>query len=251
MRAYPHSSSEGPDADLITHRRSPRSQHGQDEETGSLIRTPRQPSQGNSYDGANESSYGSRVTSTTWSSVSKLSAPNFTQFAGSSHGLMRAKCNEEYNALAGKHDLPPLLVPSSGEGGMPEPRRHWFADCTQDLTTEKTSIKADTKERKQGWVRRKLFPNSISSYSYRAKTTYKPMSRRKSISRMVSDGSRKNILDKKSLEETCRLGGTGVIKLPQGFAVNQLILPTCLSATAGYLLEHGMMQPSTTGFLPD
>ena len=114
-RAYPHSSSESQDADLITHRRSPRSQHGQDEETGSLIRTPRQPSQGNSYDGANESSYGSRVTSTTWSSVSKVSAANFTQFAGSSHGLMRAKCNEEYNALASKHDLPPLLVPSSGE----------------------------------------------------------------------------------------------------------------------------------------
>lgn len=115
-RAYPHSSSEGQDVDLITHRRSPRSQHGQDEETGSLIRTPRQPSQGNSYDGANESSYGSRVTSTTWSSVSKLSASNFTQFAGSSHGPMRAKCNEEYNALASKHDLPPLFLPSSGEG---------------------------------------------------------------------------------------------------------------------------------------
>lgn len=116
MRVYPHSSSEGQDADLITHGRSPRSQHGHNEETGSLIRTPRQPSQGDSYDGANESSYGSRVTSTTWSSVSKLSAPDFTQFAGSSHGLMRAKCNEEYNALASKHDLPPLLVPSIGEG---------------------------------------------------------------------------------------------------------------------------------------
>ena len=65
---------------------------------------------------------------------------------------------------------------------------------------------------------------------------------------MVSDGSRKNILDKKSLEETCRLGGTGVIKLPQGFAVDQLILPTCLSATAVYLLEHGMLHSRTNGF---
>ena len=111
---YPRTSSESQDADLIPHRQFSRSQHDQDEETGSLIRTPRQPSQGNSYDGANESSYGSRVTSTTWSSVSKLSAPNFSQFAGSSHGLMRAKCNEEYNALASKHDLPPLLVPSNG-----------------------------------------------------------------------------------------------------------------------------------------
>lgn len=116
------------------------------------------------------------------------------------------------------------------------------------MKTEKTSIKADTKERKQGWVRRKLFPNSISSYSYKAKTTYKPISRRKSISRMVSDSSRKNILDKKSLEETCRLGGTGFIKLPQGFAVDQLTLPTCLSATAVYLLEHGMVQWPTTVF---
>lgn len=118
MHVYPRFSSEDQDADLVSHRQSPRGQPGQDEETGSLIRTPRQPSQGNSYDGANESSYGSRVTSTTWSSVSKLSAPNFSQFAGSSPGLMRAKCNEEYNALASKHDLPPLLVPSNGDGGL-------------------------------------------------------------------------------------------------------------------------------------
>ena len=56
---------------------------------------------------------------------------------------------------------------------------------------------------------------------------------------MSSSDSQRNIFENKSLEETCRLGGQGVLPLPEDYAAIKLTLPTCLSATATYLLHHG------------
>ena len=50
----------------------------------------------------------------------------------------------------------------------------------------------------------------------------------------------RNILLGKSLEEICRLGGTAYLALPEIFGADRRYsLPTCLSATATYLLQHG------------
>ena len=55
----------------------------------------------------------------------------------------------------------------------------------------------------------------------------------------MSEDNHKNILKGKSLEELSRLGGLSVLLLPADFAVDKLTLPTCLSATAAYLYQHG------------
>lgn len=55
----------------------------------------------------------------------------------------------------------------------------------------------------------------------------------------MSEDRHKNILKGKSLEELSRLGGLCVLTLPSDFAVDKLTLPTCLSATAMYLYQHG------------
>ena len=57
---------------------------------------------------------------------------------------------------------------------------------------------------------------------------------------MLSEGGAlKHTLKDKSLEEIGRLGGLGILTLPPEFAVDKLVLPTCLSATATYLCQHG------------
>lgn len=91
------------------------------------------------------------------------------------------------------------------------------------------------------WLSRKLFRRSSSTYTLNAKTTYKPVIRKKSFGGIpsFSDDKHKNILKGKSLEETSRLGGLGIITLPPEFAIDKLTLPTCLSATASYLFLNG------------
>lgn len=56
----------------------------------------------------------------------------------------------------------------------------------------------------------------------------------------LSDRSRKDFLKDKSLEEIGPLGGLSILVLPPEFAVDKLTLPTCLSATATYLSQHGI-----------
>ena len=57
----------------------------------------------------------------------------------------------------------------------------------------------------------------------------------------MTDDGRKDILDGKTLEETCRLGGMGTLRLPTEYAVGQLTVPTCLSAAATYLMQSGKL----------
>lgn len=116
------------------------------------------------------------------------------------------------------------------------------ADIYGDLDDENHSqTKTTTKSHHAGWLARKLFRRSSSIYTLKAKTTYKPIAKKKSFGGIpvLSEDCRKVILKGKSLEQLGRLGGLSVLVLPSNFAVDKLTLPTCLSATATYLLEHG------------
>lgn len=99
-----------------------------------------------------------------------------------------------------------------------------------------------TQKSHHGWLAQKIFRRS-STYTLKAKTTYKPISKKKSLGgiRLLSEDGPTNILTGRTLEEICRLGGLGTLELPLEHAVDKLTLPVCLSATATYLLDLGML----------
>ena len=114
---------------------------------------------------------------------------------------------------------------------------------SQGTEESKESTELIEKIHQPNWLSRKFFHRSASSYHLKVKSTstHKTLKHRKSfamISKLEPGG--RNILLDKSLEEICRLGGTGSLILPDGFgARKRFSLPTCLSATATYLLQHG------------
>ena len=68
-----------------------------------------------SYDGAHDYiNHESRITSTTWSTVSKLSHRIFSDSSESSRRYSSTKYNHDYNELASKYGLPRLTFASSG-----------------------------------------------------------------------------------------------------------------------------------------
>lgn len=200
--------------------------------------SPHSSHHGATFDGAHESSHESRVTSTSWSSVSKISHGNFSDVSGSSRDMLSWRFHEQYNDLATKNGLPALVQSRGESGGSPLTEN---ADLPKDPTQKESSIRSSIKEHRQNWFARKLLPRNSAAITYKARTTYRPITRKRSLSRVPSftDGGRKNILEGKSLDQTCRLGGLGLLLLPKGFAVEKLTLPTCLSAAASYLLQHG------------
>ena len=192
------------------------------------------------YDGADDSPPESRLTSTTWSTVSHRI---FTDSSGSSRTMGASYYRDEYNKLAERHGLPRLEATLDGMFYSPlTAASHLIADIEGDLDDKNHSqTKTTTKTHHPGWLARKLFRRSSSTYTLKAKTTYKPIPKKKSYGGIpvLSEDSHKNILKGKSLEELSRLGGLGVLTLPSDFAVDKLTLPTCLSATAAYLFLHG------------
>ena len=192
------------------------------------------------YDGADDSVPESRITSTTWSTISHRM---FSDSSRSSRTMGASYYRDEYNKLAEKHRLPRLEAAPDGMANDPlimPP--HLIAKIQDDLDDENRSqTKITTKSHRQGWLARKLFRRSSSTYTLKAKTTYKPIAKKKSFGGIpvLSDDSHKNTLKGKSLEELSRLGGLSVLMLPSDFAVDKLTLPTCLSATATYLYQHG------------
>ncbi|KAL9100182.1 MAG: hypothetical protein Q9163_004417 [Psora crenata] len=176
------------------------------------------------FDGPQDSSCESRVTSTTYSMVSRRIV---TDSSGSSRAYAGSRFSDDYNHLAAKHGLPEIDL---GHGDI----------------DEKPSTNIKTKEHKNGWLKRKFFHHSSTSFTYKARTTYRSVPRKKSFGTIPSltDGGHKDILDGKTLEETCRLGGLGVLILPTEYAMDKLTLPTCISAAATYLLKYGMLVSS-------
>ena len=117
---------------------------------------------------------------------------------------------------------------------------------------DRSSNKSETLPRRHGWFARKFLPRPSATYIYKARTTYRPITRKKSFSSRsssFSDDGRRNILEGKTLEETCKLGGLGVLMLPKGYCLETPTLPTCLSATATYLLNHGAYARRLAGAL--
>ena len=194
------------------------------------------------YDGADESVTESRLTSMTWSTVSQRI---FSNSSGSSRTMGASYYRDEYNNLAEKHGLPRLEAAPDGTFHSPLIMGSCLATHIQgDLDGENHSqTKTTTKSHHQGWLARKLFRRSSSTYTLKAKTTYKPIPKKKSFGGIpvLSEDSHKNILKGKSLEELSRLGGLSIFVLPSDFAVDKLSLPTCLSATATYLYQHGKL----------
>ena len=190
------------------------------------------------YDGAFDSSHESRVTSTTWSTVSRVSHRIFSDSSVNSRDTSRF--HDQYNDLAIEYGLPELALSPMGEPSISSASAT-STEHPQEAAEVNPSIKSTTKEHKHGWLSRKLLPRASTTYTYKARTTYRPITRKRSLSRVPSftDGGRRNILEGKTLEETCRLGGLGILMLPYEYAVDKLTLPTCLSAAATYLLQHG------------
>ena len=192
------------------------------------------------YDGADDSNTESRLTSTTWSTVSHRF---FSDSSGGSRAQGASYYRDEYNELAEKYGLPRLeatLDRTLLRLSRMTPRV--IADVQGGLEDENHSqTKTTTKTHHAGWLARKLFRRTTSTYTLKAKTTYKPISKKKSFGgiSVLSEDHHKNILKGKSLEELSRLGGLSVLILPPDFAVDKLTLPTCLSATATYLYQHG------------
>ena len=189
-----------------------------------------------SYDGVDDSVTESRFTSTTWSTVSHRI---FSDSSGSSRTMGASYYRDEYNKLAEKHRLPRLEAAPNGTspGSLIMLADIWGHQDEENHTQTKTT----TKSHHPGWLARKLFRRSTSTYTLKARTTYKPILKKKSFAGIpvLSEDSHKNTLKGKSLEELSRLGGLSVFVLPPDFAVDKLPLPTCLSATATYLYQHG------------
>ncbi|KAK3166885.1 hypothetical protein OEA41_010010 [Lepraria neglecta] len=179
------------------------------------------------YDGADEPEQPgnihipSRMTNMTWST---LSHRVLTDSTCSSRRSGASYFKDEYNQLAEKHGI----------------RRMAAASSDDDNKTKVT-----TKSHQHGWIARKLFRRLTSTYTLKAKATYKTLTRKKSLAGipLLSEGAPKNIIKGKTLEEIGRLGGLGTLVLPHDFAVDNLTLPTCLSATATYLCQHGCNAP--------
>ena len=192
------------------------------------------------YDGANDSNTESRLTSTTWSTVSHRF---FSDSSGSSRTQGASYYRNEYNKLAEKYGRPRLEA--TLDRMLPRLLKmtpHVIADVQGGLEDENHSqTKTTTKTHHAGWLARKLFRRTSSTYTLKAKTTYKPVSKKKSFGgiSVLSEDRHKNIIKGKSLEELSRLGGLSVLILPPDFAVDKLTLPTCLSATATYLYQQG------------
>ena len=68
-----------------------------------------------SYDGAHDYQQESRITSTTWSTVSRISNRIFSDSSSSSREFASAKYSCDYNEIATKLGLPELSQPSNGD----------------------------------------------------------------------------------------------------------------------------------------
>ena len=194
------------------------------------------------YDGAIGSSYESRQKSQvsmtmSWSTGSHVSRRILSNSSSSSQGPGAFESLGEYNRLATRHRLPELEKCPGRKFKVL--KRTWNGPANASL--EENLQKSVEKTHQHNWLARKLFHRSSSTYTLKLKNTPKPVKRKKSFGVIpkLEDGGQKNILKDRSVEEICRLGGVGLLILPKEFAVENLTLPTCLSATGTFLLQHG------------
>ncbi|KAM7221728.1 RhoGAP domain containing protein [Rhypophila decipiens] len=145
----------------------------------------------------------------------------------------------EYNRLAGKHGIRPFTpIPrASSAAQSPEPPH--------------------SQQKRTGWFSRTFLrqPSTPSSRttSHASATgsvviKRPPESRRTSHKRSVSDLAihimqpilKKDSLRGEDLQSLIRLCGKSILYLPSEYAPGSLVLPTCLRATAQYLVQHAV-----------
>ena len=240
-RIQPAPRSNAQDVIIIPPHRRPQTCMPRSSSNPLITRTPGGSAHVRSYDGNNDSSgsgHISRSTSMTWSTISHRV---LSESSNSSQIPRASRCLLEYNDLAERHGLHQILSESSGtvddSSRIVPTRANSLAE--EESNSSQTKI---TEKSHQGWLARKIFRRTTSTYTLKAKTTYKPIAKKKSLGgiQLLSENKPTNILSGKTLEEISRLGGLGILVLPSDYAVDKLTLPTCLSATAGHLLEKGM-----------
>jgi hypothetical protein len=157
----------------------------------------------------------SRITSTTWSTVSNR------VFTNSSQSTERDALEflAEYNRLGSKHGLPRIChdIPSTVAAGTSPPP-------TQPPVS---------------WLFRKLLRKASSGHAVRHCSNLR-LTRNSSVSDIALLGrGRKDILKDRTLEDIARLSGESVFLLPAGSASGPLTIPSCFSATGMFILQHG------------
>ncbi|KAF7909671.1 uncharacterized protein EAF01_003389 [Botrytis porri] len=136
---------------------------------------------------------------------------------------------EEFNRLADKHGVR-RFIPSEYED-LP---------CIEDGP-----------DKHGNWLSRKLFRRTSSSQTpivKSKKVERRDLKKMRSISDSLRLKSRKDSLKDRDLVELVRLCGSSLLYLPAEYAASSLTLPTCIRATAQYLIQHA---PTTRGVFRD
>ena len=97
-----------------------------------------------------------------------------------------------------------------------------------------------------GWIVRKFLRRTSSTYNIKPRGIAPEIRRKRSVYTLsgIQPRPRKDILKDRTLEEISRLGGLSILTLPHDFAaVDKLVVPSCVSATAHYLVQHGWCLP--------
>ncbi|TGO43406.1 hypothetical protein BHYA_0001g00350 [Botrytis hyacinthi] len=132
---------------------------------------------------------------------------------------------EEFNRLADKHSVR-KFIPSEYED----------VPCIEDGPDKHGS-----------WLSRKLFRRTSSSQTpvvKSKKAERRDLKKMRSISDSLRLKGRRDSLKDRDLVELVRLCGSSLLYLPAEYAASSLTLPTCIRATAQYLIQHA---PTTRG----
>ncbi|KAF7933073.1 uncharacterized protein EAE97_008840 [Botrytis byssoidea] len=132
---------------------------------------------------------------------------------------------EEFNRLADKHGVR-KFIPSEYED----------VPCIEDGP-----------DKHGNWLSRKLFRRTSSSQTpvvKSKKAERRDLKKMRSISDSLRLKSRRDSLKDRDLVELVRLCGSSLLYLPAEYAASSLTLPTCIRATAQYLIQHA---PTTRG----
>ncbi|KAM0155798.1 hypothetical protein ACHAPG_005672 [Botrytis cinerea] len=126
---------------------------------------------------------------------------------------------EEFNRLADKHGVR-KFIPSEYED----------VPCIEDGP-----------DKHGNWLSRKLFRRTSSSQTpvvKSKKAERRDLKKMRSISDSLRLKVRRDSLKDRDLVELVRLCGSSLLYLPAEYAASSLTLPTCIRATAQYLIQH-------------
>ncbi|GJN74874.1 hypothetical protein PLICBS_008967 [Purpureocillium lilacinum] len=129
----------------------------------------------------------------------------------------RAVYVHEYNRLAKKHGVRPLIV--------------------QDFTAEQQGDAAKGPD-KRGWLHRFLHPNPNRCSSSSAPTHLQPRHKKSASDLAHMLHSRREPPRLVDIQDMVRLSGKSVLYLPPEYAPCSLVLPTCIRATAQHLAQN-------------